>query len=146
MQTMTHRFYMFFPALALMAWWNSANCWPNYMFNFVNRHETAGWSATTPLLYVVSVLYLLTPPVLWLLGKQLRRDASLVDLEHARLQDTMQPAPQTAVVTPPAAGSRGNRRASHASGVRHDLFSHHWWTLARRRSTDPSSPPGSCWP
>ncbi len=64
------------PALALMAWWNSANCWPNYMFNFVNRHETAGWSATTPLLYVVSVLYLLTPPVVWLVWQSRRRVTS----------------------------------------------------------------------
>lgn len=62
----------------------------------------------------------------------LRRDASLVDLEHARLQDTMQPAPAGAVATRTAAGSRSNRLASHAPGVRHDLFSHHWWTLARQ--------------
>ncbi len=61
------------PALGLMAWWNSANCWPNFMFNFVNRHETAGWSVTTPLLYIVSVLYLLTPPAGWLAARQLRQ-------------------------------------------------------------------------
>ena len=53
------------PALALMGWWNSANCWPNYMFNFVNRHGKAGASLTTPLLYAASLLYLLTPPALW---------------------------------------------------------------------------------
>ena len=62
----------------------------------------------------------------------LRRDASLVDLEHARLQDTMQPAPPSAAAEPPAGGSRRYRLASHAQGVRHDLFSHHWWTLARQ--------------
>jgi len=62
----------------------------------------------------------------------LRRDASLVDLEHARLQDTMQPAPAGAVATRTATGSRSNRLASHAPGGRHDLFSHHWWTLARQ--------------
>ncbi|MDP3515058.1 MAG: glycosyltransferase family 39 protein [Sulfuritalea sp.] len=54
------------PALALMAWWNSANCWPNYMFNFVNRHGDAGWSIKTPLLYAVTLIYVLGPPVLWL--------------------------------------------------------------------------------
>ncbi len=54
------------PALLLMAWWNSEHCWPNYMFNFVNRHGDAGWSAKTPLLYAVTLLYMLTPPVLWL--------------------------------------------------------------------------------
>src|SRR5664279_774590 len=45
------------PALALMAWWNSGHCWPNYMFNFVNRHADAGWSLKTPLLYALSLLY-----------------------------------------------------------------------------------------
>jgi hypothetical protein len=63
------------PALALMAWWNSANCWPNYMFNFVNRHGDAGWSLKTPLLYAVTLIYVLGPPVLWLAWKN-RRSAS----------------------------------------------------------------------
>ncbi|HEX8989271.1 MAG TPA: glycosyltransferase family 39 protein, partial [Rhodocyclaceae bacterium] len=55
------------PALALMAWWNAGHCWPNYMFNFVNRHEDAGLSWQTPLLYAATLAYALTPPVLWLL-------------------------------------------------------------------------------
>ncbi|MDP2134600.1 MAG: glycosyltransferase family 39 protein [Sulfuritalea sp.] len=63
------------PALALMAWWNSGNCWPNYMFNFVNRHGDAGWSLKTPLLYAVTLIYVLGPPALWLVLKN-RRDAS----------------------------------------------------------------------
>jgi len=54
------------PALGLMAWWNSSHCWPNYMFNFVNRHGDAGWSLKTPLLYVVTLIYVLGPPALWL--------------------------------------------------------------------------------
>ena len=58
------------PALALMAWWNAGHCWPNYMFNFVNRHGDAGWSLRTPLLYAATLLYLLTPPVIWLLIKR----------------------------------------------------------------------------
>lgn len=53
------------PALALMAWWNSENCWPNFMFNFVNRHGDAGWSVKTPLLYAITLIYVLGPPVLW---------------------------------------------------------------------------------
>lgn len=55
------------PALGLMASWNADNCWPNYMFNFVNRHEGAGLSWKTPLLYGATLAYVLTPPVLWLL-------------------------------------------------------------------------------
>jgi len=54
------------PALALMAWWNADHCWANIMFNVFNRHGDAGWSWKTPLLYAVMMLYLLTPPVLWL--------------------------------------------------------------------------------
>ncbi|MBI5862358.1 MAG: glycosyltransferase family 39 protein [Rhodocyclales bacterium] len=54
------------PALALMAWWNAGHCWPNYMFNFVNRNEDAGFSLRTPPLYLVTLLYVLTPPALWL--------------------------------------------------------------------------------
>ena len=60
------------PALALMAWWNSGHCWPNYMFNFVNRHEDAGWSLKTPLLYALTLLYVLGPPVLWLAWRNRR--------------------------------------------------------------------------
>jgi hypothetical protein len=60
------------PVLALMAWWNSSNCWPNYMFNFVNRHEDAGWSLKTPLLYAVTLAYVLGPPVLWLAWRNRR--------------------------------------------------------------------------
>lgn len=60
------------PALALMVWWNAGHCWSNYMFNFVNRHtEKASLSFKTPLLYVVSLLYLLTPPAFWLAWRRL---------------------------------------------------------------------------
>ena len=57
------------PALALMAWWNAGHCWVNVMFNFVNRHEGAGLNATTPLLYLVTLLYVVSPPALWLWWK-----------------------------------------------------------------------------
>jgi hypothetical protein len=53
-----------------MAWWNSGHCWPNYMFNFVNRHGDAGWSLKTPLLYLVTLVYVLGPPVLWLAWRE----------------------------------------------------------------------------
>ncbi|CAN7153009.1 type I-F CRISPR-associated helicase Cas3f [Pseudorhodoferax sp. LjRoot39] len=60
----------------------------------------------------------------------LRPDVSLVDLEHARLQATMQPAPQVTGAPPPA-GRRSNSRAGVAAPS-YDLFAHHWWTLARQ--------------
>ena len=54
------------PALALMAWWNAGHCWPNYMFNFVNRNADASFSWVTPLLYLVTLLYVFSPPAAWL--------------------------------------------------------------------------------
>ena len=62
------------PFAALNLWWNYEHCWANLMFNVYNRHEGAGWSWKTPLLYVVSVLYLLSPVALW----QLARDRGSV--------------------------------------------------------------------
>lgn len=54
------------PALALMAWWNAGHCWPNYMFNFVNRNADAAFSWVTPLLYAATLLYVFSPPAAWL--------------------------------------------------------------------------------
>lgn len=51
------------PAAAIQLAWNAQHCWPNVMFNLVNRHADAGLSWQTPLLYVGSVLYVLTPPI-----------------------------------------------------------------------------------
>jgi hypothetical protein len=62
------------PALALMAWWNAGHCWTNVMFNFVNRHEGAGLNASTPLLYAATLLYVFTPPALWLWWQSRRGD------------------------------------------------------------------------
>jgi hypothetical protein len=60
------------PALALMAWWNAGHCWPNFMFNFINRNDDAGLSWKTPLIYLVMMVYLLTPPVVWGLLKNMK--------------------------------------------------------------------------
>ncbi|HMH20040.1 MAG TPA: glycosyltransferase family 39 protein [Burkholderiales bacterium] len=57
------------PFAAVNTWWNYEHCWANLMFNVYNRHENAGWSWKTPLVYAVSVLYLLSPVALWQLAK-----------------------------------------------------------------------------
>jgi hypothetical protein len=62
------------PFAAVNLWWNYEHCWANLMFNAYNRHQGAGWSWKTPLLYAVSVLYLLSPVALW----QLARDRGAV--------------------------------------------------------------------
>jgi 4-amino-4-deoxy-L-arabinose transferase-like glycosyltransferase len=53
------------PAALIQIPWNWQNCWPNLMFNLVNRHEGDGWSWVTPLLFLVSAIYVLTPAVAW---------------------------------------------------------------------------------
>lgn len=72
------------------------------------------------------------PRILPVPAAALRPDASLVDLEHVRLRDTFQPAGPAVTAAPVSAINRRNRPSSHGDGVRHDLFSHHWWTLARQ--------------
>jgi hypothetical protein len=53
------------PFAALNAWWNYNHCWANLMFNVYNRHGDAGWSPQNPLLYALSVLYMLSPAALY---------------------------------------------------------------------------------
>jgi hypothetical protein len=54
------------PAAAVQIAWNAAHCWPNVMFNLVNRHGgDDGPSWRTPLLYAVSLAWVLGVPVLW---------------------------------------------------------------------------------
>ena len=60
------------PFAAVNLWWNYEHCWANLMFNAYNRHESAGWSWKTPLLYAVSVLYVLSPVALWQLARDRR--------------------------------------------------------------------------
>lgn len=57
------------PFVAVNIEWNRDHCWANLMFNLYNRHEGAGWSWRTPLLYAATLAYLLTPPLLWLLWR-----------------------------------------------------------------------------
>ena len=57
------------PAVALNIWWNMGHCWANIMFNIFNRHGGAGWSIQTPLLYLASLAYLITPPLMGSLAR-----------------------------------------------------------------------------
>ncbi len=72
------------PAAAIQIAWNAQHCWPNVMFNLVNRHGDAGLSWRTPLLYAVSVVYVLTPPVAWRLLRGFREAPRVVGDEAAR--------------------------------------------------------------
>jgi hypothetical protein len=57
------------PFAAFNAWWNYEHCWANLMFNVYNRHDDAGWSLKTPLLYALSILYMLCPFALYQLWR-----------------------------------------------------------------------------
>ena len=48
----------------LNLYWNYEACWCNVMFNAINRHEDAGFSGATPLLYAAALAYL-AAPLLW---------------------------------------------------------------------------------
>lgn len=60
------------PAPLYNLWWNSAHCWVNILFNFINRNEDAGFSWPNPLLYLASLAYLATPWLLFELWRQRR--------------------------------------------------------------------------
>jgi 4-amino-4-deoxy-L-arabinose transferase-like glycosyltransferase len=64
------------PFAAVNLWWNYEHCWANLMFNLYNRHETAGWSWKTPLIFAVSALYVLSPVALWQLARERRSVAA----------------------------------------------------------------------
>lgn len=74
------------PGIALMAWWNAGHCWTNVMFNFFNRHTegNAGWSWTTPLMYIGTLLYVLTPAFFWQSFRQYRIVRALTNQREAR--------------------------------------------------------------
>lgn len=68
------------PFVAVNAYWNYENCWANLMFNLYNRHDDAGWSWKTPLIFGASALYLLSPVALWQLARgRARVRAALAD-------------------------------------------------------------------
>ena len=50
-------------------WWNYEHCWANLMFNLYNRHEGAGFSWKSPLLFIVIAAYVLSPVALWQLAR-----------------------------------------------------------------------------
>ena len=57
------------PAALANLYWNVNACWCNVMFNAINRHDDAGWSLATPLLYAASLAYL-AAPLFWFLWRE----------------------------------------------------------------------------
>src|SRR5258706_5178828 len=65
-------------------WWNLEACWCNVLFNAINRHESAGWSALTLLLYAASLAYL-AAPLLWIAWRERARMLAAAKAEHVRV-------------------------------------------------------------
>lgn len=57
------------PFAVVNAWWNWEHCWANLMFNLYNRHGDAGLSWKSPLLYALTLLYVLSPVALLQLAR-----------------------------------------------------------------------------
>lgn len=53
------------PFVLLNLAFNALNGWPNILFNFINRHEQSEWQWQTLLTYIVMVVYLFTPWLVW---------------------------------------------------------------------------------
>ena len=66
------------PAPLYNLWWNSSHCWVNILFNFMNRNAEAGFSWQNPALYLVSLIYLATPWVLFELWRQRQKVREVV--------------------------------------------------------------------
>ncbi len=60
------------PFIGLNLWWNYNNCWNNYLFNLVNRTEGMNFSLGTVLKYLVILIYLVTPPIIYYMIRQWR--------------------------------------------------------------------------
>jgi hypothetical protein len=57
------------PFVLVNLYWNYTHCWDNILFNLYTRNEDAHFSPANMAIYAGILLYLITPPVLWLIIK-----------------------------------------------------------------------------
>lgn len=60
------------PFITLNLLWNYNHCWDNYLFNLVNRTSGSEFSLITVAKYLLVLLYLFTPPVIYYLLRDYR--------------------------------------------------------------------------
>ena len=53
------------PFIFLNLLWNYNHCWDNYLFNLLNRTEGSSFSLKLTWKYILTLLYLLTPPIVY---------------------------------------------------------------------------------
>lgn len=61
------------PFIALNLLWNYNHCWDNYLFNLVNRTQSATFSLGTFGKYLLVMVYLVTPPIIYYLLRDYQR-------------------------------------------------------------------------
>ena len=60
------------PFIALNLWWNYNHCWNNILFNLFNRTSGDKFNLFTIFEYLLTVLYLVTPPIVYYLIRDAR--------------------------------------------------------------------------
>jgi hypothetical protein len=71
------------PFIGLNLWWNYNNCWNNYLFNLINRTEGDSFSLGTTLKYLVVLIYLVTPPIIYYMIRQWRDFGDSLTSRHS---------------------------------------------------------------
>ncbi len=61
------------PFIGLNLTWNYYHCWNNYLFNLVNRTSDSNFSVMTFGTYLLLLLYVVTPPIVFFLIRQSKR-------------------------------------------------------------------------
>ncbi len=102
------------------AWANYEHCWLNILFNFESRHDNVHLSPASLGLYVVSIVYLTSPVVLWQFARLALRGRSGGKAVQPDLGSTA--AARVTAQQDRAAGSAGERASSRTL-----------WTEAPRR-------------
>ena len=60
------------PLIAVNLYWNYKHSWENILFNFINRHDGFDEPLTQFLVYLLTLIYLFSPPVIYYLIRSLR--------------------------------------------------------------------------
>jgi 4-amino-4-deoxy-L-arabinose transferase-like glycosyltransferase len=65
------------PFIALNLYWNYQHCWDNYLFNLVNRTSDASLSLTSTGKYILLLIYVVTPPIIFYV---LRKPGTVIEV------------------------------------------------------------------
>ena len=57
------------PGPAINIAWNMGHCWPNIMFNLINRNSDEELNLAKPLTYAAMMVYMISPVAVWLICK-----------------------------------------------------------------------------